>query len=46
MKKTINIRTDKVKGMGFYLGYQDNTIILLVPFRTIEIEFVSTKITA
>jgi len=43
MKKTINIRTDYTQGFGLYFGYQNNSIILLVPFISLEIEFVSNK---
>jgi hypothetical protein len=43
MRKTIKLSTNYTKGVGFYLGYQDTTIILLVPFISLEIEFVCNK---
>ena len=44
MTKTIKLKTEAVKGFGFYFGWQDNTIIFLVPFILLEIKFVSDKI--
>jgi len=44
MKKTIKLRTEFTKGFGFYFGYQNTTIIFLVPFMLLEINFVSNKI--
>jgi len=46
MTKTIKLKTERVKGFGFYFGWQDNTIIFLVPFILLEIKFVSDKIEA
>tara|TARA_R110001583_G_scaffold43049_2_gene136864 strand:- start:8273 stop:8416 length:144 start_codon:yes stop_codon:yes gene_type:complete len=44
MRKTIKLRTEYTKGFGFYFGWQDTTIIFLVPFILLEIKFVSDKI--
>ena len=44
MRKTIKLRTEYTKGFGLYFGYHNTTVILLVPFISLEIEFVSNKV--
>jgi len=44
MSKTIKLRAYFTKGLGLYLGYENRTVGLLVPFMSLEIEFVSNKV--
>ena len=43
MRKTIKLRTDFQKIFGFAFGYHygDNSFMILLPFITMEIRFIS-----
>ena len=43
MRQTIKLRTEFIRGIGFYFGWQDSTIIFMVPCMLLEIKLVSDK---